>query len=96
MAEKPALNPDMPRRKRGCPSRKEEVERALAELGVDPALVDPRRVLASIAGDTSAPAGARVAACRALLGMQDQPIENAGGDARINERAIAMMMRRAN
>jgi hypothetical protein len=36
-----------------------------------------------------------VSACRTLLGLQDQPAE-AGGDARINERAIALMMRHAN
>ena len=39
----------------------------LAEVGCDPALVNPRRVLASIAGDVDAPASARVAAAKALL-----------------------------
>jgi len=71
MAEKPALNPETPRRRPGRPSRKEEVQRALAELGVDPATIDPRRILAAIAGDSSAPAGARVAACRALMAVRD-------------------------
>jgi hypothetical protein len=36
-------------------------------LDVDPDQVDPRRILAEIATDTSAPAAARVAACRVLL-----------------------------
>ena len=96
MADKPALNPENPRRKRGRPSRKEELRRALAGLGIDPATIDPRRVLAAIASDTNAPAGARVAACRALLDAQEgDPAEDGGGDTRINTRATAMM-RRAN
>src|SRR5262249_20201776 len=41
------------------------------ELGIDPALVDPLRVLASVAGDATAPASARVAAARALLAARD-------------------------
>jgi hypothetical protein len=53
-------------------------------------------ILREIAGDTSAPAGARVAAAKALLEVQDQDAaENAGGDTRINARAVALM-RRAN
>ena len=70
MAEKPALNPDTSRQKRGRPTRQEEVRRALAEIGCDPASVDPKRVLASIAGDAAAPASARVAAAKALLRQQ--------------------------
>src|SRR5262249_31664747 len=45
MADKSPLNPEAPCRRRGRPSRKEELQRALEELGVDPALVDPLRVL---------------------------------------------------
>ena len=41
--------------------------RAIERLGVDPATVDPARILASIAADARTPATARVAACRALL-----------------------------
>jgi hypothetical protein len=48
------------------------VRRTLAELGVDPASIDPRRILASIAGDADAPASARVAAAKALLAARDQ------------------------
>jgi hypothetical protein len=70
--------------------------RAKALCGVDLAEIDPVAILREIAGDTSAPAGARVAAAKALLEVQDQdPAENAGGDTRINARAVALM-RRAN
>jgi hypothetical protein len=43
----------------------------LVEVGCDPALVDPRRVLAAIAGDVDAPASARVAAAKALLDQRN-------------------------
>src|SRR5262249_23304688 len=71
MAKKSHLNPEPPRRRRGRPTREEELQRALVELGIDPALVDPLRVLASVAGDATAPASARVAAARALLAARD-------------------------
>jgi hypothetical protein len=57
---------------------------ALAEIGIDPALIDPRRILASIAANRSMPPTARVAACKALLGQRDQDPEvasAAAGDA---------------
>ena len=57
--------------KRGRPSRRAATAKALA--GVDPAAVDPRAVLAAIAADTSAPAAARVAACKMLIGEQGAP-----------------------
>src|SRR5262245_2073614 len=92
MAEKPALNPEIPRRRRGRPSRKEELQRALAELGVDPATIDPRRVLAAIAGDTTAPAGARVAACRALMAARDpERSEDSAASSDVASRAIRLM-----
>jgi len=47
-------------RPRGRPRRK-----AVADK--DPVTVDPRRVLAAVASDVSAPPGARVSAARALL-----------------------------
>jgi hypothetical protein len=71
MGKKPALNPETPRRRRGRPNKQEEVRRALAEIGCDPASIDPRRILAAIAGDADAPASARVAACKALLTARD-------------------------
>ena len=90
-------NTEKPSRRRGRPSKEEEVRQALAEIGVDPALIDPRRILAAIAINKSMPPTARVAACKALLGVQDQDATAAedvpAGD--INARAAAMM-RRAN
>ena len=89
-------NTEKPSRRRGRPSRKEEMERALAEIGIDPALIDPLRILASIAANRSMPPTCRVAACKALLGVQDQDAAAEAvpaGD--INARAVAMM-RRAN
>jgi hypothetical protein len=69
---------------------------ALAELGTDPALVDPLRVLASIAADRSMPPTARVAACKALLAARDQdPAEASAvvGDA-ISVRAQELLAAR--
>jgi hypothetical protein len=57
-------------RKRGRPSRADASKRALLALlqaGIDPETINPRSILASIAADTSAPASARVSACRALM-----------------------------
>jgi hypothetical protein len=91
---KMTTNPRKSPRPRGRPSREDELRRAMAEFGIDPELVDPRRVLASIAVDTNAPASARVAAARALLGGRAGDLEDAGDAAQINDRAIARM--RAN
>jgi hypothetical protein len=45
-------------------------------------------ILREIALDRSMPGSTRVAACRVLLGVQDQdPAEDPGGDTRINARA---------
>jgi hypothetical protein len=64
----------------------------LAELGVDPALIDPRRILASIAGDADAPAGARVSACRTLLNLDSAAEDSApGGGNAISQRALALL-----
>ena len=94
MVDDPTATPKAPKRKGGRPSRAEASAKALR--GVDLAEIDPVAILREIAGDTSAPAGARVAAAKALLEVQDQdPAENAGGDTRINARAVALM-RRAN
>src|SRR5690348_9352518 len=68
---------------RGRPSRAVASAKALAALAVDPASVDPRAILAKIAADTSAPATARVAACRALLhGGLDGARKQAGTEKR--------------
>jgi hypothetical protein len=65
-----AKTPEKPRRRPGRPSKSEEVRRALAELGVDPSLISPKRILAAIAADADAPASARVNAAKALLGQE--------------------------
>ena len=94
MVDDPTATPKAPKRKGGRPSRAEASAKALR--GVDLAEIDPVAILREIAGDTSAPAGARVAAAKALIEVQDQdPAENARGDTRINARAVALM-RRAN
>ena len=87
------------KRKRGRPRREEATARALAAIGVDPASVDPRRILAEIACDRSSPATARVAACRVLLGVDGaaedvkQP-DTKAIDRRVAERAILLMGQR--
>ena len=67
-----ATTPEKPRRRPGRPTKEEEVRQALAEIGVDPALIDPRRILAAIAINKSMPPTARVAAEKALLSARDQ------------------------
>jgi hypothetical protein len=92
MANKPALNSEPPRRKRGRPTREEEVRRALAEsLGVDPSSIDPRKILAGIAADLSAPAGARVAACKVLLNLDPAAEDSAAAADDVAARAIRLM-----
>jgi hypothetical protein len=95
-----ATTPEKPRRRRGRPTREEEMRRTLAEVGCDPALIDPRRILAAIAGDADAPASARVAACKALLAPHDpeQPDHSvAGGDAvSVRAQQLLAARRRAN
>jgi hypothetical protein len=90
MADDPVATPRKPRRKGGRPSRAEASAKAL--LGVDLTAVDPVAILRAIAADRSMPGSTRVAACRALLGVQEpDPAGRAGRD--INARAIAMMRR---
>ena len=88
MADKSPLNPETPCRRRGRPSRKEELQRALEELGVDPALVDPLRVLASIAGDAAAAPTARVAAAKTLLAARDPAKKLGKGKGRSSKKAL--------
>jgi hypothetical protein len=61
------------------------VRRALATVGCDPASVDPKRVLASIAGDAAAPASARVMAAKALLGQRHKQRSN----GKLGKKALA-------
>jgi hypothetical protein len=95
MAEKPDLNPEPPRRKRGRPTCKEEVRRALAEIGVDPRTVDPLAVLAGIMMDATVPAIARVQAARALIAARDRgPAEDSAAGGDVAARAIRLMAAR--
>jgi hypothetical protein len=85
-------------RKPGRPTRAEAARKAIAALaaaGIDPSSIDPRRILAEIAADASAPASARVMACRALLLTTAAPEEGADGALadKISMRAIEIMRR---
>jgi hypothetical protein len=80
-------------KRRGRPTRAQVSAKVLA--GIDPSKVDPWLILATIASDASAPAAARVAACRVLIDNERSEGDDAGGGSRINARAVAMM-RRAN
>src|SRR5262245_55510226 len=88
MADKSPLNPETPCRRRGRPSRKEELQRALEELGVDPALVDPLRVLASIAGDAAAAPTAWVAAAKTLMAAPGQANRPGKGQGRSSKKVL--------
>ena len=88
MTDQPSPN------RRGRPTRAQLSAKVLA--GLDPSKVDPWLILATIASDASAPAAARVAACRALIDIRERSGgDDADGDTRINARAVAIM-RRAN
>jgi hypothetical protein len=67
--------------------------RVLAEIGLDPTLIDPLRILASIAANKSMPPTARVAACKVLLGVrdEDQAEDEVAGSNDVAERAIRLM-----
>jgi hypothetical protein len=87
------------KRRRGRPTRAETIARALREIGVDPISIDPRRILASIAADESAPASARVAAARALLSAQNPTptgdnAELAADRAALDRRALEILNRK--
>lgn len=57
-----------PKKRAGRPSRASASAKALAALHDAPSEADPKAILAEIAADRSAPAAARVTACRLLLG----------------------------
>src|SRR5258707_14951491 len=61
-------------------------------LGIDPATIDPRRILAQIAADAAVPASARVAACKALMAdaAPKEPDDRDSMDP-ASTRAIAML-----
>jgi hypothetical protein len=87
--------------KRGRPNRAAALQRAIAAAGIDPASVDPRRILAALAIDAGAPAGARVQACRVLMAsanMQtaaDQSDPNVPNDP-VSRRALEILARRSS
>jgi hypothetical protein len=91
MAGEPATTPRKSKPKGGRPTREQASQRAL--LGIDLTTCDPVAILREIALDRSMPGSTRVAACKALLGLQDQDPEHAGADTRINARAAALMQR---
>jgi hypothetical protein len=78
----------------GRPTRADASARAFAALaaaGIDAATVDPRLILQSIAGDPSAPATARVSACRILLGLGGADAPEDGDIDQLTARALAKM-----
>ena len=87
MTDQPSPN------RRGRPTRAQVSAKVLA--GLDPSKVDPWLILATIASDASAPAAARVAACRVLVDRERSEGDDVASGSRINARAAAMM-RRAN
>jgi hypothetical protein len=88
MPENPPISP----RRRGRPSKEEELQRALAEIGIDPTAIDPLRILASIAVNVRMPPTARVAACKVLLRVKDQdPAEDTAAASDVAARAIRLM-----
>jgi hypothetical protein len=80
-------------KRKGRPSRATASARALAALKIDPASIDPRQVLQAIAADTSAPATARVSACKALLGTPDDAAKSAGENDPVTELALRLLRR---
>jgi hypothetical protein len=78
----------------GRPTREEASRKALERLAVDPATIDPRAILAAIAADASAPASARVSACRALLAPPADGADARAGDD-LSRRALALLAQRA-
>ncbi len=89
IASKPKAGP-------GRPTKAQELAKAIEAVGVDPTLVDPRRVLASIAVDENSPATARVAAAKALMlaGGGKPGAAGAGEDDAVDEmtrRAVATL-----
>ena len=81
-------------KRRGRPARAEATRRALEMLGCDPAEIDPLQILAAIAADVSAPAVARVAACRTLLAQARIGGKRGAHDATtdpVSARAVALL-----
>jgi hypothetical protein len=63
MVSRPRKAPKKPAQR----AQAEVCKRVIESGGIDPETIDPRRILAGIASDPEAPAGARVMACKTLL-----------------------------
>jgi hypothetical protein len=102
MATNPDKSSDKSPRRRGRPSKADELQKMLAALAIDPRTVDPLAVLAGIMMDATLPASARVQAARALLAARDQDPQvsdahRAGGDAvSVRAQQLLAARRRAN
>jgi hypothetical protein len=87
-----ATTTEKPRRRPGRPTKAEELQRVLSGIGIDPTLINPLRILASIAANKSMPPTARVAACKVLLGVRDEdPVEDSAAGSDVAARAIRLM-----
>jgi hypothetical protein len=53
--------------KKGRPSRRDELRKAIEEVGVNPLLVDPYRILSALAIDSKVAPTTRIQACLALI-----------------------------
>jgi hypothetical protein len=62
-----------------------------ARLAIDPRTIDPRTVLAEIAGDPRAPATARVAACKALLDTEPAKARDEDLRDRVAAKAVELL-----
>jgi hypothetical protein len=90
-----ATNTEKPPRRRGRPSKVEELQAAMRALAIDPQSVNPLVVLAGIMMDPTLPASARVQAARALIAARDQgPAENSATGSDVAARAIRLMAAR--
>ena len=82
----------------GRPPKRKPPPMSRETVGVDPAGVDPRRVLASIAIDLGMPPTARVSAAKALLERRGEPHDAERVDRdradEIGRRAAVIMNRR--
>ncbi|MEK4034531.1 hypothetical protein WOC76_11175 [Methylocystis sp. IM3] len=57
----------------GRPKLAVTLQRQIEKLCIAPEQIDPEKILASIALDPSAPAAARVSACRTLIDLRKEP-----------------------
>src|SRR5262245_33796931 len=96
-----ATNTEKSTRRRGRPSKAEELQAAMRALAIDPRSVDPLAVLAGIMMDPALPASARVQAARALIAARDaeRPEDHspAAGDAvSVRAQQLLAARRKAN